>query len=301
MNDEFRYIAAIAEHGSISKAARAIHISQPGLSQRLRRLEDQLGCELFDRSVTPLAPTPSGEVFIKYALRAIAAENSMRQEMRSALNPRYRRLRVGISAPRANALLGGIIVDFYESHRGCTLELKEMSSLEQLHRLFLGDEVDFAVLTPISPDPALYDIEMLCHERLVVVASRESLAPQLTHANSGKISLQKLEGMPFVLPSCGSYFDPLITQMIESSHAQLDIVVRNCSAELALTMVRYGLGAAIVPSTWTARMQDLITYELDGAPAGNALRYIRRSDRKATNEELLFMDILRKRLSARLR
>ena len=45
VNDDFRYMAAIAEHGSISQAARAMHISQPGLSQRLKRLEQQLGTE----------------------------------------------------------------------------------------------------------------------------------------------------------------------------------------------------------------------------------------------------------------
>ena len=117
MNEEFRYIAAIAEHGSISKAALAEHISQPGLSQRLRRLEAKLGTELFDRSTTPLRPTPTGEIVVRYAQRAIAAENNMRREVYSMLNQQRRRLRIGIAMPRANALLAEPIVEFYEIGR----------------------------------------------------------------------------------------------------------------------------------------------------------------------------------------
>lgn len=296
MNEEFRYIAAIAEHGSISKAARAVHITQSGLSQRLRRLETRLGCELFDRSTSPLRPTASGEVFIRYALRAIAAEDNMRRDVREAGRKRRQKLCVGVSHPRANALLGDVIVSFYETHRGCTLEFSEMSSLGQMHRLFLDDRVDFAVLTPLAPDPLLYDLEVLRYERLLVVAASDSIAPQLQFAQAGKIELSRLEDMPFILPMCGEYFDPLIDHMIESSRAQLDVVVRGCSAELALSMVQEGLGAAIVPSTWIAGKQGLVSYEIEGTSAGNVLRYIRRRDRSVSDEESLFMSILREKL-----
>ena len=294
MNDELRYIAAIAEHGSISKAARAVHISQPGLSQRLKRLETQLGCELFNRETTPLTPTASGEVYIKYALRAIAAENSMRREVFSVAKNR-RRLRVGVSMARANALLAEPIAEFYESHCGCTLELRELSTIEQLHTLFLSDGADFAVLTPIAPDPALYDVEFLCQERLVVVAAPDLKAPQLDRAVSGCLRISQLEGIPLVLPACGNYYDPLISRMVDISGAQLDVVVRDCSTDLALSLVEEGICVAIVPSTSLIGRLKLRVLALD-AEAGNALRYIRRRDHPVSSEESLFIDILRKSL-----
>ena len=293
MNEDFKYIAAIAEQGSISKAARKLHISQPGLSQRLKRLEAQLGTELFDRESLPLKPTASGEVFIDYARRAIAAEDSMRRDVYSVAQQGRRRLRIGVSMARANALLAEPIVSYYETHRGCTLELCEMSSLKQMHDLFLGDKIDFAVLTPISPDPTAYRIEVLCRERLLAVVSSQMHAPQFEDAKAGRISLRQLEGIPFVLPTCGSYFDPLISRMIDVFGVQLDIVVRDCSSELALSMVHDGLGVALVPSTWLLGRQGLRAFELDGIQAGNILRYVRRYDRPVSDEETLFMDILR--------
>ena len=295
MNEDFRYVTAIAEQGSISQAARAVHISQPGLSQRLKRLEAQLGADLFDRGSSPLKPTEAGEVYLKYAQRALAAEDTMRREVHSAAQSQKRRLRIGVSMPRANSLLAEPIVSFYETHHGCTVELFEMKTLDQLHHLFLGDDIDFAVLTPISPDPTSYYLEILCHERLLVIASDELNAPQLKRARAGCIGINDLEGLPFVLPSCGAYYDPIVDHVISISHAQLDTVVRACSAELALELVHDGLGVSIVPSTWVIGLAGtgIQSFELDGVRAGAVLRYVRRNDRPVSDEETLFMRILR--------
>ena len=293
MNEDFKCVAAIAEHGSISKAARSLHISQPGLSQRLKRIEDQLGLNLFNRGESPLRPTASGDVYIKYALRAINAEESMMREVQSAARRNRAKLRIGVSMARANALLAEPIVSFYESQRRCTLELHEMSTLEQLHKLFLGDEIDFAVLTPIAPDPSLYDIEFLCRERLMIACSAQLDIPQLRRVPSQGILLRQLEGIPFVLPTCGAYFDPLISRVIDVSNVQLDIAVRDCSTDLALSLVSEGLGVAIVPSTSLIGVRHVRSFELADVKAGNALRYIRRNDPPASSEEALFLDILR--------
>ena len=293
MNEDFKYIAAIAQHGSISKAALSEHISQPALSQRLKRLESQLGTELFDRTCSPLRPTASGEVFVRYALRAIAAENSMRREVSSVSRRSKQRLRVGIAMARANALLAEPIVEFYESYHGCTVELQEMTTLEQMHSLFLREEIDFALFTPIAPDPKLYDLEVLCRERLLGVAAENLGAPQVERAVDGRIRLGQLEGVPFVLPTCGSYFDPVISHLIDGAGIQLDIVVRDCEAPLALSMVQAGLGVAIVPSTYVAGRSGLRRLELTDIDAGNVLRYIRKHDRPVSREERVFVEIVR--------
>ena len=293
MNDDFRYITAIAEYGSISQAARAMHISQPGLSQRLKRLEERLGANLFDRTLLPMKPTESGEVFIRYAKRALAAEDAMRREVYSAARNRRRRLKIGISMARANALLAETIVTFYETHKGCTLELYEMSSFDHMHKLFLNDGIDFAVLTPIMPDPEAYAVEVLCREQLMVAWSSTLRVPALEQAETKRVFLKQLEGVPFILPSCGQYFDPLISRLIDASHAQLDVVVRDCSAELALALVEDGLGFSIVPSTWVMGRSRLRSCEVADTNSGNVLRYIRRAGHTPSEEEVLFMQLLR--------
>ena len=297
MNEDFRYIAAIAEHGSISKAARTMHISQPALSQRLKRIEAQMGAELFDRTASPLRPTASGEVVVRYALRAITAEDTMRREVSSVAREQKRRLRIGITMARANTLLAEPIAEFHERYHGCSIELRDLASLEQLHGYFLGGQVDFAVFTPIAPDPKMYDLEVLCRERLVVAVAADLDAPQFAQARNGRVSVRQLEGIPFALPSCGIYFDPIISHLIDSSHVQLDIIVRDCDTPLALSLAQNGPCALIAPSTYLVGRPFLKTYELDDIEAGNVLRYIRRHDSPASLEERRFMEIVRTWLS----
>ena len=297
MNEDFRYIAAIAEHGSISKAARMESISQPALSQRLKRLESRLGCNLFDRSTQPLIPTEIGEVVIGYARRAIAAESDMRRDVTNALNNRRRRLRIGVSMPRANALLAIPIVEFHELYHGCTIELREMTSFEGLHNAFLTDNIDFALATPILPDSQYYEVEVLCREKLVVAVSEKLKVPALEHAGDS-IRIGQLEGIPFVLPTCGQYFDPIISHLIDRRNVQLDVVVRDCDAQLALSLIEDGMGAAIVPSTYVVGKSSLRTFNVADVNSGNTLRYIRQQGKPASVEEQRFIGIVHEHVAA---
>ena len=296
MNEDCLYVEAIARCGSISKAAREAHISQPGLSQRLKRLESELGCELFDRRSTPLQLTPSGEVYLRYARSAMAAEETMQREVRSMTRRKYRYLHVGVSESRANALLSEAVVDFYESHLGCMLVFHGAETSEELHRLFVDGIIDCAVLTPIVLTPSSYRIERICCERLLMAVSKDFSVPHFVEkAGNGisRVTARDLEGIPFVLPSCGHYVDTLISRFIDDTDVRLDIAIRGCAPEFALRLVKEGLGATIIPSTLLGDSQ-LRVFEVDGLDVGCDLNYIRMADRPTSAEEALFFSLVRK-------
>lgn len=294
MLEDQQYVVAIAQYGSISKAARAVHMSQPGLSQRLKKLEQELGCELFDRTSSKLTLTSAGEVYLRYALRAIASEETMRRDVYEVANLKRQRLRVAVSMPRANSLLAQPVMSFYESHQGCTLEFVELEDLDVLHNLFLTEAVDFALLAPVTLDTSTYYVESLMKERPVLAASRNLNAPQLLRAKKTKrVRLAELEGLPFVLPTCSRYLDPLIERYVDSSGARLDIAVRGCSTDMAVDLVRSGLGVAIVPSTSLICKKDVVAYELEDMVVEIDLNYIRHHYRDVYDEERLFIDIFK--------
>ena len=66
MQGNYRYIVAIADAGSISKAAKNAHYSQPALSQRLSQEEQEIGALLLDRRKSPLEPTRAGEIYLSW-------------------------------------------------------------------------------------------------------------------------------------------------------------------------------------------------------------------------------------------
>ena len=67
----YEYVFAIAKHHSISKAARELCITQPALTKYLKRLEEDLGTQLFDRAVIPISLTPAGKKFEKLGLGGV--------------------------------------------------------------------------------------------------------------------------------------------------------------------------------------------------------------------------------------
>lgn len=66
-----RYLLAVADHGGFTRAAEALHVSQPTLSQQIRQLEESLGVNLFDRTSRSVKPTDAGEAYIECARRVL--------------------------------------------------------------------------------------------------------------------------------------------------------------------------------------------------------------------------------------
>ncbi|KPX01184.1 Cyn operon transcriptional activator, partial [Pseudomonas savastanoi] len=66
-----RYLLAVSDHGNFTRAAEALHVSQPALSQQIRQLESSLGVQLFDRTRRSVVPTDAGRVYLDHARRCL--------------------------------------------------------------------------------------------------------------------------------------------------------------------------------------------------------------------------------------
>lgn len=98
---QLRYLVAVAEHGSVSRAALALHLSQSSLSEALRRLETELGVALLERSSRGVAPTAAGAALLPEARTAIAAFDAALETARTAGRGHTGTLRVGFEAAGA--------------------------------------------------------------------------------------------------------------------------------------------------------------------------------------------------------
>jgi DNA-binding transcriptional LysR family regulator len=85
--EQLETVVAIAEEGSLTAAARRLHISQPPITRRLAALEDEIGARLFDRLPRGMRLTASGQLFLQHARDALAAMDRARQV---AAHPRPR-------------------------------------------------------------------------------------------------------------------------------------------------------------------------------------------------------------------
>ncbi len=119
-----RYLLAVAEHRNFTRAAEALHASQPTLSQQVRQLEEQLRVQLLDRSGRSVRPTDAGELYLLHARRALREAGSG-----ATGDPRVRdlsrgRLRLGMTPTFTCYLVGALVDPFNQRYPGIELSLE---------------------------------------------------------------------------------------------------------------------------------------------------------------------------------
>ncbi|MEE1826248.1 LysR family transcriptional regulator [Streptomyces sp. BE20] len=181
-----RAFLAIAEEGTITRAAARLHIGQPALSRTLRRLEDHLGVRLIDRSTHHLELTPAGRAFRDRAAAAVAA-------VEAALDPRALTvlpLRLGHPWAALGDHTIPLLRRWDEEHPDVPLELRRID--DRTAGLTRG-RVDVALLRGEVATPGLVTELLLEEERVAVVPADSDLAER------DALTLADLAAWPLVL------------------------------------------------------------------------------------------------------
>ncbi len=135
------YLLAVADHQSFTRAATALHISQPALSQRILDLELQLGVQLFDRSGRFVKPTDQGRTYIEHVRRALRELNAGERAMHDVANVLGGRLRVAFLPLFTTHLVGPLMHLFYERHPTVTVTI-DIFAQAALEAALIEDRID---------------------------------------------------------------------------------------------------------------------------------------------------------------
>ena len=190
---QLRYFVSIADMGSMSRASRALYISQPSLSQQVAQLEDEVGARLLTRLPSGVAMTVEGEAFYRQArqiLRQVEDLPGIANQARSQLTGA-----ISVTFVYTQAVQYGLplLVKLRERHPGIHLELFDNTSSDALQGVASGRR-DLGVLVN-SHDAALLDSEPVFEEELFLV-SHPDQAPA-----AESISLSEVSKLPLILPS----------------------------------------------------------------------------------------------------
>ncbi|MEU3597244.1 LysR family transcriptional regulator [Streptomyces sp. NPDC006798] len=171
-----RYFVAIAEEGSLTRAAERLFVSQPALTKQIRQLETLLGTALFTRSRSGMALTPAGRTLLTKAPDLLSGwDLALRETRRSADHP-ARVLRVGFLAGAANESTPEIVAAFGRCRPGWRVDMRQAAWSDPAAGLTTGD-VDVALLRLPFPGQETLRVEPLFTEpRWVALPSAHPLA-----------------------------------------------------------------------------------------------------------------------------
>ena len=242
-----QYLIAVVKYGNFTHAAEALYVTQPTLSQQIKKLEDSLQSKLLDRTGKVIKLTDAGESYIKYAQLAWENLNTGERAIHDTKNLESGSLHIGLT-PITDHLVCCLLEQFNSNHTNISLKLLEMPQNNiELAVLQGGIDVGIVFSNTLSNNAHSNElvIQPLFEEQLCLAVGNKN-----THAHDEKISFEKFKQQPLAL------LDPdfILRRLIDSYYQQHDISTPNISIEsnslsMIIEIVQNGSLASILPKS----------------------------------------------------
>ncbi|MBV9866518.1 MAG: LysR family transcriptional regulator [Abitibacteriaceae bacterium] len=230
---------AVAEEGSVTRAAERLCISQPAVSKQLRELEKTLGMALFHRLSKGVQLTEAGELLLGYSRQLFALEAEAEQALRELWALERGRLRVGASTTIGTYLLPEICAQFSQRYPGIEMQL-EIANSRTVEQLLRDNKIDLA-LTEGPAEATDIKLEVWLEDELVVIAP-----PYHPLVQEPVITVERLCAEPFIWREVGSGTQAIIEQALQTKGLQVQAAMSLGSTEAIKRAVAAGMGISIV-------------------------------------------------------
>ncbi|MDT7809095.1 MAG: hypothetical protein QOJ70_2908 [Acidobacteriota bacterium] len=237
---QLEFFLRVIEEGSFSKAADAAGRTQPAVSIAVRRLEEEVGASLFDRSQKTPTLTEAGVVIEDYARRILALRDEARASVSELRTLKRGLVRVGANESTSLYLLPQVILAFRERHPKVKVEIYRHVS-ERLPREVLERNVDFAVLAFEPTDRDLESFPVLRDELALILNPGHPLATR------EEVTVEELGGEPFLAHNVRTASRNKVIEVFAEHHTPLNITLELATVETIKRFVQLNVGVAFVP------------------------------------------------------
>lgn len=243
---QLRYVEAVARHRHFTRAAEELHVAQSALSHQIKRLEAELGTELFSRSSRSVTVTEAGESVAARAREVLDQVDGLRNEVDELRGLVRGELGVGATLPAGQIDVPSVLVRFSEAYPGIEVELQEGTAGDMLGYLFEG-RIDTAFSLLAEEPPPEVAVEQLGEEE-VVAAFPAGKGPDRERVTAAELSRHSL-----IAPRGGSAIRQAIDDLFVRAGKPLDYSLESGDPFLLRCLVAAGFGAAILPASLTRR------------------------------------------------
>jgi DNA-binding transcriptional LysR family regulator len=230
---------AVAQERSFSRAAAKVHRTQPAVSQAIRRLEADLGEQLFDRSSKSGTLTDAGKVLQNYGQRLVRMAEETESAMRELRDLRRGRVLIGANEAAVHTLLP-LVAIFRERYENVAIDVRRVHARQIPVEVQQGS-LDFGALTFHPTETGLLEVPIGTDELVLLVPP--------THALAGRrqVTMEELAAEPVIAHNDPSPARERVLRLFEQRHISLKMVIALPSLDGIKRAVELKLGVALLP------------------------------------------------------
>ena len=245
---DLEYVITIARTGSFSQAAGQLFISQPALSQYIKRLENQLNITLFHRSRTHVELTEAGEYYVRQGEQILKYMKELEQTMQHWGRQEKHTLSIGVSQFYGKWFLTPYLQAIQTTFPTYKLQIVDGES-KSLEALMMQDKLEFAIF----PGPVFHEaiqFVSLAREEILFAINEENaaamtLVPQALR--DGKLALSYFKTFPFVLVKEGLKMHKAALKICKQAGFQPQSVYQSENPATVYSLINHNYGIGFVP------------------------------------------------------
>ena len=281
-----RYFLAVAEQGNFTRAAEALHVSQPTLSQQIKQLEENLGTPLFDRSGRTVRLTDAGMAWMCYARLALQDLEAGTRAIHDVATLERGNLRLAMTPTFTAYLVGPVIDAFYRQYPGVSVSIHEMTQ-DRIEALLAEDRLDVGIAFSQAQSVDIVAEELFTESLNMMVGAQHPLVQQRE-----PLSAQVFEQQPLVLLSEDFATRQFIDDYCRRQGIRPRVAMEANAIGAIIEIVRRGQLATLLPAAVVQENLQLHPVRLtDVMPARRAV-LLQRKDAYRSAASRAFIEVL---------
>ncbi|GAC1446612.1 MAG: LysR family transcriptional regulator [Pyrinomonadaceae bacterium] len=288
---QLEFFLKVIEEGSFSKAADCVYRTQPAVSIAVKRLEEEVGAPLFDRSQKTPTLTEAGQIIYDHARQMLALREQARARVKELKTLQHGRVRIGANESTTLYLLPQIILAFRNKYPKIKVEISRHISAN-LPREILDRKIDFA-LTASEPNDRDLEAFPILKDELVLI-----LSPKHPLVGREFLNVKDLGDESFVAHNVKSQSRLKVIETFAKHHTSLNITLELATIETIKRFVQLKIGLAFVPRMCVREELErgtLVTVPVRGLTYTRTLWAAHRRQASHSHAVAAFLNIIRER------
>lgn len=243
MHEDMQVFAAVVEHSSMNKASALLNLSQPALSRKIGKMEEELGVKLFRRIGKRLELTRAGELTYEYAVELRRLNRRYMRTLGEFKTTSRTLLTVGASLTTLQTTLPDFVQALTNSHP--EIDIKAVTGkTHEIVTQVREKKIGLGLVASVIDDPQLTCVPLF-EDHLLLVVPRNRIV-----AEKSGLSIGDLNGMPMILFSRGTWYRILTDELFEKYRLQPDVRMEIDSFEAILRLLHTCRASTLLPESY---------------------------------------------------